>query len=92
MNKVSDGVWESDVLDLVQGQEFKLRRGADWNFQIGCTNANTGDTSTGFYVRMSASDPDTSNIAVEATGKYVIRLEWDGTSHEATVTFLATEV
>ena len=92
MTKVSDGVWESDELELVQGQEFKLRRGADWNFQIGCTNANTGDTSTGFYVRMSATDPDTSNIAVEATGKYVIRLEWDGTSHEATVTFLATEV
>ena len=88
MTKVSDGVWESDILSLEQGQEFKLRRGADWNFQIGCTNANTGDTETGFYVRMSGSDPDTSNIAVEATGEYVIRLEWDGESHTAKVSLI----
>jgi arabinogalactan oligomer/maltooligosaccharide transport system substrate-binding protein len=88
MTDKGNGVWETDILSLVQGQEFKLRRGADWNFQIGCTNANTGDTETGFYVRMSASDPDTNNIAVEATGDFVIRLEWDGESHTAKVSLI----
>ena len=91
MTKVEDGVWESDVIVFTAGQEFKLRRGADWNFQIGVTNGNTGENDTGYYVRMQASDPEPGNIAVEVTGSYKIRLEWDGESHNATVTLVAAE-
>ena len=91
MTKVEDGVWESDVIVFTAGQEFKLRRGADWYFQIGVTNDKTGENDTGYYVRMQESDPEPGNIAVEVTGSYKIRLEWDGESHNATVTLVAAE-
>ena len=88
MTKKSEGVWESDILSLVEGQEFKLRQGADWNVQIGVADAKTGETETGYYVRLADGPDEPGNIVVEATGEYVIRLEWDGESHVATVTFV----
>jgi arabinogalactan oligomer/maltooligosaccharide transport system substrate-binding protein len=76
MTKESDGVWISEELDLVAGQEFKLRRGADWNVQVGADG----------QVKTPSIEP--ANIVVETTGKFVIKLEWDGVSDKATVTFL----
>ncbi len=35
MTKVSDNVYESDVLDLVAGNEFKCRQGASWSVNFG---------------------------------------------------------
>ena len=87
MTKKSEGVWESDIISFVEGQQFKLRQGAGWGVQVGLANDNTGATDTGYYVKInSGSDPD--NIEVTTTGEYVIRLEWDGESNTATVTFV----
>ena len=76
MFKVSDGVWESEALALVAGQNFKLRRGASWDVQVGADG----------QVKTPSVEP--ANIVVETSGTYVIRLEWDGVSDKATVTFL----
>ncbi len=62
MEKKSDTVWESAALDLNQGEEFKVRQGASWDVQCGATG-------------MGSNPP---NIVVETTGKYIVRLTWDG--------------
>ena len=79
MAKKSDSCWESDALTLNAGEEFKLRRGASWDVQVGADG----------QVKTPSVEP--TNIKVEASGTYVIRLEWDGTSDKATVTFLPVE-
>ena len=79
MTQTGEGVWESEPLALVAGQEFKLRRGADWNIQVGADG----------QVKTPSVEP--ANIVVETTGTFVIRLEWDGVSEKATVTFLPVE-
>ena len=76
MSKVSDGVWESEALALEAGQNFKLRRGASWDVQVGADG----------QVKTPSVEP--ANIVVETSGTYVIRLEWDEVSDKATVTFL----
>ena len=88
MTKVSEGVWESEELTLNAGEMFKLRQGGGWNCQIGVANEKTGETETGFYVRLQDGADEPGNIEVAETGTYVIRLEWDGESHTAKVTFL----
>lgn len=80
MTQESEGVWVSEALELVAGQEFKLRRGADWNVQVG---------ADGQFKTPSVENP--ANIVVETTGTFVIKLEWDGVSEKATVTFLSVE-
>ena len=91
MTKVNDTTWESDVLELTAGQEFKLRRGAAWGPQIGVTNDATGATEGGFYVRLEDGKPEPGNIVVEVTGNYKIQLVWDGTSTNAVVNFIPAE-
>ncbi len=59
MTKKSDTVWESDVLELTAGQEFKVRQGASWDVNFGV-------------------EFNGANIVVETTGKYIVRLTWDG--------------
>ena len=76
MTKKAEGVWESEALTLNQGEQFKLRRGAAWDVQVGADG----------QVKTATVEP--SNIVVETTGTYIIRLEWDGTSETATVTFV----
>ena len=88
MTKTGDGVWESDILVLNAGEEFKLRQGANWNIQAGVANAKTGETETGYYVRLADGPDEPGNILVETSGSYVIRLEWDGVGHIATITLL----
>ena len=79
MTKVSDGVWESAALALNAGEEFKLRQGAAWDVQVGANGA------------VKTPEVEPANITVETTGKYVIRLEWDGVSTTATITFVPAE-
>lgn len=79
MTQVSEGVWESDALDLVETDEFKLRRGAAWDVQVGADG----------QVKTPSVEP--TNIIPGVAGKYVIRLEWDGVSDHATVTWKRVE-
>ena len=88
LHEVSTGVWESDAIALNAGEEFKLRRGGKWAPQVGLANEKTG--GEGYYVKIDGGE-DPSNIVVEATGTYVIRFEWDGTSNSANITFNAVE-
>ena len=76
MTEVADGVWESEPLYLEAGQEFRFRRGASWDVQIGAEG------------RLQTASYYPANIVVETTGTYVIRLEWDGVSEIATVSFI----
>lgn len=65
MTKVEDGVWESGVIDFTAGQGFKFRQGASWDVQV---------PSSGHV----GKDDGTGNIAVDVTGKYKVRLTWNG--------------
>ncbi len=62
MTKKSDTVWESEPLDLNAGEEFKVRQGASWDVQCG----------------LEGMGANPSNIVVETTGKFIVRLTWDG--------------
>ena len=88
MTQVNDTTWETEAITLNAGEEFKLRRGAAWVPQIGVTNDATGTNDTGYFIRMEDSNPEPSNIKVETTGTYIVRLEWDGTSTACTVSFV----
>jgi hypothetical protein len=88
MTKVNDTTWESAPLDLKAGEQFKLRRGAAWVPQVGKANADTGETANGFYARYEESQKDPSNIVVETSGKFIIRLEWDGKTNVCNVTLV----
>ena len=79
MTKISDGVWESEPLALNAGEQFKLRQGAAWDVQVGADGA------------VKTPEVEPANIVVETSGTYVIRLEWDGVSTTATVTFVSAE-
>lgn len=65
MNKVEEGVWESDPIDVVADQAFKFRQGANWDMQIPASG-------------VAGKDDGSGNIVVEVTGKYIVRLTWDG--------------
>lgn len=43
MTMVSEGVYESEVLEFALGAEFKLRQGASWDVNIGADNAYNGN-------------------------------------------------
>ena len=74
MEQVSEGVWQTtEAITFVEGDEFKLRRGAAWDVQVGAEG------------KMQDNPP---NMVSEVAGKYHIRLEWDGTSTTAKVTFI----
>ncbi len=52
MTKTSDTTWESNVLELKIGQEFKVRRGASWDINFGQTfnGANIVVPEDGNYI------------------------------------------
>lgn len=79
MTQVSEGVWESEALTLTTTSEFKIRRGADWGVQVGADG------------QMKTPSVEPANIVPGVAGKYVIRLEWDGVSETATVTWTLAE-
>ena len=68
MAKVNDTTWESDVLTLNAGEEFKVRQGAAWDVNFGV-------------------EFNGANIVVETTGKYIVRLVWEG-EQNGTVTLV----
>ena len=74
MIQISEGVWESEPLYFSAGSEFKLRRGASWDVNVGADG------------QMKTPYVDPPNIVVETTGSYIIRLEWDGVSDTAKIT------
>ena len=51
MNKVNDTTWESEVLELKAGEEFKVRQGASWdvNFGVEFNGANIVVEADGQY-------------------------------------------
>ena len=93
MTEVSPNVWESDALTLTVGTEFKLRQGGSWTVQAGADNDKTGETTSGYYVRLqdNESDPEPSNIVSEVAGSYKIRFTWEEGTHNCTVEFIPAE-
>ncbi len=78
--QVSEGVWETEEsYTFAEGDTFKLRRGASWDVQVG----------KGGQMKTPTVEP--ANIEVTEAGTFVIRLEWDGVSEIATITFLPAE-
>ena len=66
MNPVSEGVWESDVLALEAGKEFKVRQGASWDVNFGVGGAPNGGNivveTTGNYKVRFTYDGTTATI------------------------------
>ncbi len=73
MTKTSDTTWESEVLELKAGQEYKVRQGASWDVNFGAEGFNSA-----------------TNCVVEADGKYIVKLTWDG-AQTGTVELVAAE-
>ena len=46
MTKVNDTTWESDVLELNAGEQFKVRQGASWDVNYGVGGVAGGDNIT----------------------------------------------
>lgn len=82
MHQVSPGVWETDVLTLAYGNMFRLRYGGSWEYQIGANGKVKWD-------KINMIDPE--SVVSEVDGKYIIRLEWDGISDTAAITFIPVE-
>ncbi len=70
MTKVSDGVWESDVLELEAGKQFKVRQGAAWDVNFGVDGVAGGDNivveTTGKYKVHFEYDGTTASITLVA--------------------------
>ena len=66
LNPVSEGVWESDVLALEAGKEFKVRQGASWDVNFGVGGAPNGGNivveTTGNYKVRFTYDGTTATI------------------------------
>ena len=76
MTKINDTTWESDVITLNEGEQFKIRQGAAWDVQVGADGV------------MKTPEVEPANIVVEATGSFKVQLIWDGTSTTATVNLI----
>ena len=68
MTEVEPGVYQSEVLELKAGEEFKCRQGAAWDVNFGV-------------------EFNGANIVVEADGKYIVQLVWDG-AETGTITLI----
>ena len=66
MTKVSDTVWESEVLALEAGNEFKVRQGASWDVNFGANGelngANIVVEAAGNYIVRLTYDGTTANV------------------------------
>ena len=79
MTQVSEGVWESVVITLTMDSQLKLRRGASWDVQFGADG------------QLKTPTIEPANIVPNLEGQYKVRLEWDGVSEKATITFIPAE-
>ena len=68
MTEVEPGTYQSEVLELKAGEEFKCRQGAAWDVNFGV-------------------EFNGANIVVEADGKYIVQLVWDG-AETGTITLI----
>ncbi len=68
MTETTPGTYQSEVLELKAGNEFKVRQGASWDVNFGV-------------------EFNGANIVVEADGKYIVQLVWDG-AQGGTVTLI----
>ena len=66
-------------IELKAGEEFKIRKGAAWDVQVGAEGI------------MKTPEVEPANIVVEADGTFVVQLVWDGVSTTATVNFIPAE-
>ena len=79
MTQIDDTTWESEAIELKAGEEFKIRKGAAWDVQVGAEGI------------MKTPEVEPANIVVEADGTFVVQLVWDGVSTTATVNFIPAE-
>lgn len=63
MTKINDNTWESDYMDLDEGDEFKIRQGYSWDVMYG------GDVDGDGYADSGLSSP---NYRVETAGIYKV--------------------
>ena len=69
MTEVSEGVFESEALELKAGEEFKCRQGAAWdvNFGVdGLNGANVVVEADGTYIVRLTTDGETGTIELIA--------------------------
>ena len=77
MEQVSEGKWQTkEAIEFKVGDEFKLRRGAAWDVQVGADG------------QMKTPEIEPANLVSEVAGLYHVVLEWDGTSTTAKVTLV----
>ena len=67
MTEVSEGVWETAVIELNAGEEFKCRQGGSWDANIGSDGKHNGpncvvDVTGSYIVRLTLTSPGTGNI------------------------------
>ena len=77
MEQVADGKWQTkEAITFAVGDQFKLRRGASWDVQVGVDG------------QMKTPEIEPANIVSDVAGLYHVVLEWDGTSTTAKVTLV----
>ena len=87
MTEVAPNVWEIE-LALNKDEQFKLRQGGGWNVQAGVANEKTGETTSGYYVRLQDGSDEPGNIIVQASGTYLVRFTWEEGTHNCTLEFI----
>ena len=88
MTEVETNVWEIELV-LNKGEQFKLRQGGGWNVQAGVANDKTGETTSGYYVRLQDGSDEPGNIVVDVSGTYVLRFTWEEGTHNCTLELIA---
>ena len=71
MHEVAEGVYETDVLDLVAGQEFKCRQGGSWTLNFGSDGKVDGpncvvETTGKYVIRLTILSADSARIELIA--------------------------
>ena len=87
MTEVAPNVWEIELV-LNKDEQFKLRQGGGWNVQAGVANEKTGETTSGYYVRLQDGSDEPGNIIVQASGTYLLRFTWEENTHNCTIELL----
>jgi arabinogalactan oligomer/maltooligosaccharide transport system substrate-binding protein len=70
MTKISDNVFESDVLALEAGKEYKVRQGASWDVNYGANGFNGSnfvvETTGNYIVRLTITGEKTATVELIA--------------------------
>lgn len=66
MTDKGDGIWETAPVDLVEGEEFKARKGKSWDESFGDGAGNYKVTVTGTYIiRINVNEKTVELVAVD---------------------------